>query len=592
MDPSIARAIQLFSSGRREEAIQALAEAVKGTPRNAQAHVLLGDWLKGAARNEEALAEYDRALAADSRCPGVHVRRAFALRDLERFREAEAAAQKSIQFEPSNFNGHLARVSVLYTEGNLIDAAEFAQQSLRVKPDSVELAYSAAMSLILTGSANKAAQLLGAFLKAKPDAVTIRDTLNTAWTYASATTPEQRTQGIIDVARLVFGRYPRGPIRPPTDPDPERSLRIGYLAQDISERSAIAYFIAPIFEHHDRERYPVTCYLTQRNMGVMTPHMLGHLKNWVDVGEMSDADAATRIREDKIDILVDLAGNTPGNRLPVLLLRPAPVIVTAIGCPQTSGLDCVDYRLVDEVTDPAGYEKHWVEKLVRLPGCFLCYRSADDAPPARPPRHMGSTEPITFGSLNVLQKTGPEVIALWARILKAVKGSRLLLKASGLSHPRTRAAFLKRLSQQGIGADRVELLGRTESYPEHLQLYQRVDIALDPFPYNGTTTACEALWMGVPFIALLGDMHAGRVGASLLTAVGLEELIAPSADAYVKIASDLATDSARLEGLHADLRGRMANSILCDGAAHAKSLEAAYRDMWRARCAAQGPGSR
>jgi predicted O-linked N-acetylglucosamine transferase (SPINDLY family) len=520
--------------------------------------------------------------------PGIHKRRAASLLGLKQFQEAEEAAQLAVRLEPGDIQAHTARINTLLGSGNLIDAAECAILALRLQPNSVEIAQAIGMGLMLTGSASRAVDVLRGFLKSNPNALAIRDLLATSLAYSAPATQSERVEAAVAVARDMSLRLPQGEALPPSDPDPERPLRIGYLAQDISAKSVIARFVEALFEFHDRERYPITCYLTQPGLGPLSPRMAGHLQRWVNVDSLNDAALVSKIRSDRIDILVDLAGSTPGHRLSALMLRPAPVVAHAIGCPITSGLPCVDYRFVDSITDPPGYESHWVERLVRLPGCFLCFSPSVDSPPPRRPRPP--TGPITFGSFNADQKIGQEVIALWSRVLRQVKGSRLLLKGQALSHPRIHAAYSKRFAQCGVGKDQIEIVPRTESYRDHLALYDRVDISLDPFPYNGTTTLCESMWMGVPYVTLLGDCHAGRVGASLLTAVGLPELIATNTDSYVKLAADLATDATRLSTIHASLRDRMRASVLCNGPAHARAFESALREMWRVKCAAATSG--
>jgi predicted O-linked N-acetylglucosamine transferase (SPINDLY family) len=304
---------------------------------------------------------------------------------------------------------------------------------------------------------------------------------------------------------------------------------------------------------------------------------------------LSDDEVAERIRADGIDILVDLAGHTANNRLRVFARKPAPVQVTWLGYPSTTGLTAIDYRLVDVVTDPVGAADTWAsETLVRLEGGFLCYGALMDAPePTVPPCIKTGT--LTFGSFNYPAKVSAATLDAWAALLSRLPQARLLLKGKPFADPATRALFLARLGERGVPAERVELVAWLSSTIAHLALYNRVDIALDPFPYNGTTTTCDALWMGVPVITWAGDRHAARVGASLLTTVGQTELIARDPDDYVATAAALAGDLDRLAALRAGLRARLQASPLCDAAGFARALESAYREMWRRWCA-EHPG--
>jgi protein O-GlcNAc transferase len=256
-----------------------------------------------------------------------------------------------------------------------------------------------------------------------------------------------------------------------------------------------------------------------------------------------------------------------------------------LGYPNTTGLKAIDYRLVDAVTDPAGEADAWAsEILVRLEGGFLCYSGLRNGPEVAPPPCL-STGTVTFGSFNNSAKVSTATFDAWAKLLSRLPQSRLLLKGKPFADAATRALFLARLGDRGVAAQRVELIAWLPGHADHLALYHRVDIALDPFPYNGTTTTCEALWMGVPVITLRGNRHAGRVGASLLTQIGLTDLIANSTQEYVEIALALARNSGRLDDLHCTLRPRMAASPMCDESAFAHKMEAAFRTMWEHWCA-------
>jgi predicted O-linked N-acetylglucosamine transferase (SPINDLY family) len=278
-------------------------------------------------------------------------------------------------------------------------------------------------------------------------------------------------------------------------------------------------------------------------------------------------------------VLVDLAGHTGEYRLPVLNRRPAPIVCTYLGYPNTTGVPGVGYRIVDHLTDPPGAMA--TEELVRLDGCFVCYQPPADAPDVPVPQRAA---PV-FGSYNALPKMRPAVVDLWSRILREVPGSRLVLKNAALGAESTRRRVLAAFEACAVPPERLDLLAPETALGGHLAQYGRVDVALDPFPYNGTTTTCEALWMGVPVVTLEGRAHAGRVGLSLLSAVGLGELVARTPDEYLRIAADLAADRPRLAELRRTLRDRVRTSVLTDAGSMARRLEDAYRRMWRRWCA-------
>jgi predicted O-linked N-acetylglucosamine transferase (SPINDLY family) len=299
---------------------------------------------------------------------------------------------------------------------------------------------------------------------------------------------------------------------------------------------------------------------------------------------LTDAELAERIREDRIDVLIDLAGHTASNRLLTFAERPAPVQVTWLGYGATTGMTEMDYRLTDAVVDPAEEAgKFFSENLSRLPHAFFCYTPPAEAPEVAALPALANGH-VTFGSFNNPSKTGPKVVEVWARVLREIPGSRLLMKHSQLGDDRLCDKFRKEFAAHDIAGERVELKPKIPAVSGHLAAYGRVDIAFDSFPYNGGTTSLEAAWMGVPVIALRGDRLVSRMGASILTQLGLVDLVAEGSDAYVETATALATDLDRLAALRCELRPRMAASPLCDSQTFAREVEAAYREMWRRWC--------
>lgn len=320
----------------------------------------------------------------------------------------------------------------------------------------------------------------------------------------------------------------------------------------------------------------------------MTERLRGLADDWVSIGGWSDEAVKERIRADGVDILVDLNGHTKGHRLKVFAARSAPVQVTYLGYPNTTGLEEMDYRLTDKWADPEQMEveRYYSERLVRLAGGFLGYTPLRDAPEVGP-MPAASAGHVTLGSFNNLGKMNDGVVAVWSEILKRLEDGRLLLKNKALCDAGVRERCWSRFEQRGIGRERVELVGYIDGPEGHHGMYNRVDIGLDSFPYNGTTTTCEAMWMGVPVVVLAGDRHAGRVGVSLLEQVGLEDWIAADEESYVARAVSAAQDIDALAQVRSGLRERMAASPLCDGGRLAREVEQAYRRMWQNWCSAQ-----
>jgi predicted O-linked N-acetylglucosamine transferase (SPINDLY family) len=362
-------------------------------------------------------------------------------------------------------------------------------------------------------------------------------------------------------------------------PDPQRRLRIGYVSPNFS-RHSVGYFIAPVIAAHDRSRYEVFCYYTHRLSDDTTARIRQAADGWRDVAGASDDALEALIREDRIDVLVDLAGHCKGNRLAVFARKPAPLQVTWLGYPDTTGLDTMDARITDAIADPAPEaDTRHTERLRRIEGGFLTY----EPPPDCPAVAARSAAPVVFGSFNHVAKLNPATIAVWADILARVPGARLVLKSGPLDRAETRNRVLECFERHGVAAARIGVEGWREDRASHLSAYAEVDIALDTFPYNGTTTTCEALWMGVPVVSRVGTVHMSRVGASLLGCVGLGEFAARSDAAYVATAVALAHDGTRRAALRAGLRDRLRASPLLDHAGFTRRLEARYLEALATR---------
>ena len=366
------------------------------------------------------------------------------------------------------------------------------------------------------------------------------------------------------------------------DKTPNRRLKIGYVSPDF-RRHSVAYFIEGVLASHNRDHFEIFCYSLISYEDDVTTRMRSVADHWENVADMDYDHVAELIRKDGIDILVDLAGHMYKHLL-LFARKPAPVQVSWIGYPATTGFRSVDYKIVDGYTDPPGMtEEFYSEKLLRMPDCFLCYTPEENTPEVSALPALTSEE-VTFGSFNNLAKLTPEVVALWSKILQSVPDSFLNLKAARTDRStteRVKGMFAK----NGIDFGQLELIPFTPSFRGHLETYHTIDIALDPFPYNGVTTTCEALWMGVPVITLEGNAHVSRVGGSLLSAVGLKEFIAGSHEQYIETAVKLAGDLERLKSLRKSLRDMMKHSSLCDARRFTENLEASYRRVWEGWCA-------
>ena len=363
--------------------------------------------------------------------------------------------------------------------------------------------------------------------------------------------------------------------------DPERRLRIGYLSADFRQH-ALTYFIEPALVQHDSAAFELFCYHSGRVVDEVTRRLAQHADHWHEVIDLDDERVAELIRGDGIDILVDLSGHLRDNRLLVFARKPAPVQLTYLAYPNTTGMIAMDYRITDAVCDPPGAtERYYRETLIRLPRCMWCYQPRDDMP-AVSPSPAGQTGAVTFASMNGASKVTERMLSLWGRILGEVPDSRIVLTTVP---EQGRARIRDALTQAGIDEARIGMHDRLPT-KDFWALYAGIDILLDTFPMNGGTTTCEALWLGVPVVTRSGDIFQSRAGLSILGAMGLDELIAGSDDEYVRIAVELARDGARLAAWRAGLRERMRASQLTDGRDYARALEAVYRGIWRTWCSA------
>jgi len=354
----------------------------------------------------------------------------------------------------------------------------------------------------------------------------------------------------------------------------DRPLRIGYVSADL-KRHPVGFFLLPVLQAHDRSQVRSVCYATRHADDELAVDLRAAADEWVQAEALDDDALAARIRADRIDILVDLSGHTAHHRLLVFARRPAPVQATWLGYFDTSGLSAIDYLVTDAWEAPPGRDERFVERVLRLPSGRFAYR-----PPAyAPPVAAAPERPVVFGSFNNLAKLTDPVAAAWAQILHAAPGSRLLLKWPTLADPHVAEAIRHRFAGHGIAADRLDLRGAS-AHPAMLAEYADMDIALDPFPFSGCLTTVEALWMGIPVIALTGGRPVARQSAAILWRLGLDDLVAESGPEYLQRALALAADAPRRAGLRAGLRGRMAQSTLLDGRAVARDLETAYRSMW------------
>ena len=600
----------LRALGRPDEAIAACRRALALKPDLPEACMNLGNALRDIGQLDEAITAYRQAIALRPNYAGAHNNLGNVMRDKGQLNEAIAACRHAATLDPSFAEAHNSLGAGLWKKGRLDEAIAAYRQAVTLKPDYAEALSNLGAALCEHGKADEAAATDRQAIAANPNwpeahsnlgivlwtmgeldeaiaayrrAITLKPDFSAAHSNLLLSMNCHPGLDARDVAEEHFqwNRQHGDPLCPsighhPNDRTPGRRLRIAYLSPDFRNHP-VGQFLLPLLANHDHRNFEIFCYAHVHAPDALTGQFRNLADHWHSLTGLSDQQAAELIRHHQIDILVDLCGHTAQNRLLIFARKPAPIQVTYLGYPNTTGLDTMDYRLTDAYADPPGQtESCHSERLIRFSPCAWCYQ-----PTHGPEITMQRDARVIFGCFNKIAKiTGP-MLALWAQILRAVPDSSLLLKAPALDSESTRVRVRRILEKEGIAIERLELRGHEPSRDAHLALYDRITIALDTFPYHGTTTTCEALWMGVPVISLAGKTHAARVGVSLLSNVGLSDLVAASDEQYVQISVKLANDHERITNLRSTLRQRMEQSPLMDAPRYARDIETALRDMWR-----------
>lgn len=540
--------------GEAEHAISIARSVVERHPTHAGFRAVQGTVLGIAGDHEGAIAAYRQALAGGMDADvQVHHGLAAELNQTERFAEAASSARAAL----ARFKDHPALSLVL------------------------------AHALAGLGRADEAVQLLLRLAPVHPSDRMLHEGLAYFTNYTAGADPSLVLHSHRHYGRIVAHYFPPFPERLGVDRTPGRRLRIGILSSDLGPH-VVADFLAPLFESLDRQRFELFAYSTARQPEDDPRRArFKQLSTFRDVAGKPHDDIARLIRADKIDILIETNGLTRGHAQPVLARRAAPLQITYLGYPNTTGCPNIDLRLADALTDPPAADQFHSERLVRPPGCFLCFAPPVNPPPVSDLPCLRSPDaPVTFASFNNIRKITTPLLQTWARLLDAVPGSRILIKSLQLRHEANGDDLVARFAQAGGDPSRMLLSRPRQAREEHLQSYSAVDVALDTFPYCGTTTTCEALFMGAPVVSFVGQAarprHCSRVGLSILTAAGHPEWTADSADDYIAKARHLAADRPALAALRVRLRQDVLASPLCDAQAFADRLGAALDEQWRA----------
>jgi protein O-GlcNAc transferase len=570
-----------LQQGRTDEARKSFKRALEADPQYPEALSHLGVLMRRRGQAKDAAANFERALKIRPDFVEAQLNLGMALLDLGKCNAAEPYLERAMELRPDHPDA-VHNLALLRHMQNRHDVAEMLyRRALELRPAFPESLTGLGTVLKDRGQLDEAMRLLRRALELRPDYTEAHTGLIFTLDFVpSAGVAEQQAERRRWFER--FGRtYAAAVASHDHDRDPERRLRVGYVSANFCRHSAV-YSFGPVLRNHDRTQFEVTCYSAVSMEDDVTAELRAHADRWRPILSLTDEQIAAQIRDDQIDILIDLSGHSYGNRLLVFARKPAPVQVTAWGHATGTGLPTIDYLFADSTIVPADVRSHFAETIYDLP-CAISYEAPPYAP-AVAPLPASQDGLLTFASLNRLSKMSDGTLALWARLLAALPHSRLLLKDRQLNSLSERERILGGFAGLGIGPERLMLQGGSP-HAEHLAAFSQVDIALDPFPQNGGISTFEALWMGVPVIALAGHTVPSRIGASILTAAGLVDWVASDEDEYVAIALRNSADRQALAALRGGLRTKLAGSAAGNAKLYTEIVEQAYRTMWRRWCA-------
>ncbi|PIT01534.1 acetylglucosamine transferase [Bradyrhizobium nitroreducens] len=564
-----------------EEALHSYDKALALDPNLAEAHNGRGWALCRQRSYDEAVASLNRALSIKPNYAAALANRATALRELQRFDEALADGNRAIALAPDDANGWLARAGVLLQIQQIAQASHDCEQALAIDPGSIQAHLVLGLCLAGLGRVDEALASFDRALDIQPDLQSAISNKIFTLDFAGDATVERHQQARQVWWERVGAKIASEAARPHGNSrDPDRRLVLGYVSSDFNAHSAALIFM-PVLQHHDRAQFEIVCYACSSKVDATTGEFQKIADRWRDASQWTEDRLADEIRADGIDILIDLSGHTRGNRLGVFARKPAPIQVHGWGHGTGTGLPTIDYLMSDPVAIPHGVRHLFAETVVDLP-CFVTLAPLPDGI-ARAPTPAISNGFVTFGVFNRISKISDEAAQVWSRILEQVPGSRLLIKDVALDDEMVRENLLARFGSCGLPAERVELLGATLR-SEHLASFNRVDICLDPFPQNGGVSTWEALQMGVPVVAKLGNSLPSRAAGSILTALGLPDWVTDSREAYIDIATSRASEISELDKLRRELPDTIRAAAASNPVSYGRAVDEAYRAMWRRYC--------
>ena len=565
--------------GARHEALAAYREAIRLQPASAEIHNNLGALLGDLGDLSGAIAAYRTSIQLNPRDPLAYNNLGHTLLITGDGSGSVTACQTALALDPRFANAHLNLGNAMALQGKFVEAIAAYRAAIQCEPTLPDAHCNLGNALKDSGLAGEAIPHYREALRLAPGNPISRSNFIYSLQFDATSDP-----ALVTAEQALWNEQHVCPLRTQTRPhendrSPDRRLKIGYVSPDFCSH-AVSFFLLPLLRAHDHAQVEIHAYASVPRPDAITAKMRAATDVWHDVLGVSDTELAEQIRTERIDILIDLTMHSASNRLPLFALKPAPVQASWLAYPGQTGLETIDWRVTDSNLEPAtNADNRGSEQALRLADLWCCYDPLDSFPPVSvlPAATAGH---VTFGSMNSFSKISPVILDCWARLLKTVPTARLTMVCpEGSCRDRIHAAFAK----HGVENARLELLAPL-AWEDYVRFGERVDLCLDPFPCNGMTTTCHALWMGLPIVSLAGPLPASRSGLTLLSTIGLPELVTHSEEEYIRVAAELAGDIPRLAQLRATLRQRMQASPLMDAPGFARKMEAAYRTMWRRWC--------
>jgi predicted O-linked N-acetylglucosamine transferase (SPINDLY family) len=566
-----------WDQGKLDEAVACYRRALDLKPDYAEAQYNLGVAFKDQGKLDDAVACYRRALELKPDYAKAHCNLGAAFKDQGKLDEAVACYRRALELKPDYAQAHCNLGAAFKDQGKLGEAVACYRRALELKPDYAEVHSNLGAAVSDQGKLDEAVACYRRALDLKPDYAGAHSNLLLTLQCCADVTPAALLEAHAEYDHQHAAPLGAAVAQHANIRDRHASLRLGFVSPDLGQHP-VGYFLVRVLENLGQKQQETICYSDRIVKDDLTRRLQAAATQWHDVFGMSDQRLAEQIRADSVDILFDLAGHTAHNRLLTFARKPAPIQVTWAGYVGTTGLKAMDYLLADRFEVPPGAERYYQERVLRMPDGYVCYDPPGYAPAVTPLPALERGQ-VTLGCFNNPTKITPPVIEVWAKILRRLPGARLVLKYKGWNDRSVAGRFAEMFALHAIDPGRLEFLGHSP-HTELLAVYQRIDLALDPFPYSGGLTTCEALWMGVPVVTCPGETFASRHSLSHLSSVGLTETIAHDLDEYVDLAVSLAGDLPRLAALRAGLRERMAASPLCDGKRFAANLMSILQDVW------------